>query len=87
MVLSQVSNTLKLSTGLVKPSEKLDEIRSFVGEPDLEVVAAGKSAAIRLVVTQVDRFGSFEAQRTSILRALEAAQRLLTVGKELRNGI
>jgi len=68
-------------------SEKLDEIRSFVGDPDLEVVAAGKSAAIRLVVTQVDRFGSFEAQRTSILNALEAAQRLLTLGKELRNGI
>lgn len=68
-------------------SEKLDGIRSLVGDSDLEVVAAGKSAAIRLVVTQVDRFGSFEAQRTSILCALEAAQRLLTVGRELRNGI
>ncbi|TPW22680.1 PD-(D/E)XK nuclease superfamily protein [Marinobacter nauticus] len=68
-------------------SDKLDEIRSFIVDPDLDVVAAGKSAAIRLVVTQVDRFGSFEAQRTSILRALDAAHRLLTIGKELRNGI
>ncbi|MCH8493419.1 MAG: PD-(D/E)XK nuclease family protein [Idiomarina sp.] len=68
-------------------SGRLEEIRSLLEDADLEVVAAGKSAAVRVVVTQIDRFGSFEAQRKNILCSLEAAQRLLDVGTELRSYI
>lgn len=68
-------------------SEKLEQIRASLGEPDLQVVAAGKSAAIRLVVPQVDRFGSFDAERTNVLKALESARTLLAVGQELRDRI
>lgn len=66
-------------------SERLDEIRSYIDDSVFEVVAAGKSAAIRLVVPKVDRFGSFEAQKTRVLIALEAAHRLLGIGKKLKN--
>jgi hypothetical protein len=66
-------------------AERLDEIRSLLNDPSLEVVAAGKSGAVRIVVAPVDRFGSFDAQRGDIIRALEAADKLLQIAKGIRN--
>ena len=68
-------------------AEKLDQIREFIDDPTLEVVATGKSGSVRMVTTPVDRFGSFEAQRNEIIRALELAEKLLQIGKEIRSGL
>ena len=68
-------------------AEKLDQIREFVDDPTLEVVATGKSGSVRMVTAPVDRFGSFEAQKNEIVRALESAEKLLQIGKEIRNSI
>lgn len=65
-------------------AEKLVEIRSLIKEPNLEVVVAGKSAAVRVIVTPVDRFGSFEDQRSSVIDALNAAERLSKISKCLK---
>lgn len=68
-------------------AERLDQIRSMVNDRSFDVVAAGKSAAIRIVVAPVDRFGSFDGQREAVTQALEAAERLLEVAKGMRDGI
>ncbi|SFR52669.1 PD-(D/E)XK nuclease family protein [Thiomicrospira sp. ALE5] len=62
-------------------SEHIEEIRSQINTSDYEVVAAGKSAAIRFNTPKVDRFDDFEIQRTKVMSALEWANILLDVGK------
>lgn len=64
--------------------DRLEEIGALVGDTNSEIVQAGKSAAIRMVVEPIDRFGSFEAQREAITNALEVATKLLQIGKHLQ---
>jgi hypothetical protein len=66
-------------------ADKLHHIRGLVREADLQVDAAGKSAAIRVTVPIVDRFQPFPAQVGRIVLALEAAQRLLHLAREMRS--
>lgn len=68
-------------------SEKLDQVRSIVKDPNFEVVSASKSAAIRIVVAPVDRFGSFDGQREEVVRALQAARKLLNVGNRISDSV
>lgn len=67
--------------------ERLDEIRELVSDQNLVVVPAGKSAAVRIEVGKVDRFGSFEEQREIVENALNAAAKLLEISGVLRDGI
>ncbi|MGY0560418.1 PD-(D/E)XK nuclease family protein [Luteimonas sp. A277] len=66
---------------------RVDEIKRLVRDPKLQVVTAGKSAAIRVVVPKVDRFVSFQAQQSKVIAALRAAQELLSLAKSLGNKI
>lgn len=64
-------------------SKHLDKLRSLLNTSEFDVVTAGKSAAIRFITPQVDRFEDFEIQRTKVMQALESAVILLEVGKDL----
>ena len=66
---------------------RIDEIRRLVRDPTLQVVVAGKSAAVRILVSKVDRFVSFQAQRSKVIEALRAAQELLSLAKDLDSKI
>lgn len=66
---------------------RIDEIKRLVRDPTLQVVVAGKSAAVRILVSKVDRFVSFQAQRSKVITALRAAQELLSLAKDLDSKI
>ncbi|WP_027996865.1 PD-(D/E)XK nuclease family protein [Simplicispira psychrophila] len=68
-------------------SEKIEQIRTMMNGRNLDVVTAGRSTAIRVVVAPVNRFGSFDGQRQEIMHALDAAAMLLQIAKDMRDGI
>lgn len=68
-------------------SEKIEQIRTMMGGRNLDIVTTGQSAAIRIVVAPVNRFGSFDEQRQEIMHALDTAARLLQIAKDMRDEI
>lgn len=69
-------------------ASKIDELKAnFADIKDVEVVKAGKSAAIRIKVGRIDRFVSFESQKDIVIDGLNAARKLLDISHSLVNEI
>ena len=64
-------------------SESIDELAERLSNHAVEVVQAGKSAAIRIQVDPIDRSKPFDAQKDSVLEGLNAAKVLLRIGQEI----
>ncbi|NEQ54018.1 MAG: PD-(D/E)XK nuclease family protein [Leptolyngbya sp. SIO3F4] len=64
--------------------DQVDKLTALLSKNyDVEVVQAGKSAAIRLKVHSIDRFKSFESQYDKVTRGLNSARELLSIGQEI----
>ncbi len=68
-------------------SGKLELIENLLSDIEVEVVKAGKSAAIRLKVDSIDNFSPFESQKNIVVEGLDAARKLLEIGKQIGNKI
>ena len=64
-------------------SDQVDELSKLLSNYNVEVVQTGKSAAIRLTVNPINRFGSFESQYEGIMEGLISAKKLLIIGQEI----
>lgn len=65
-------------------AENLDQLREQVSGQNVIVVKAGKSAAIRVTVTDIDKFQPFEHQHEHAMSGMQAASRLLDIGRNLK---
>ncbi len=68
-------------------ADELEYIQNILSEAGVEVVKAGKSAAIRIKVDSIDRFASFESQKNIVTSGLDAAIKLLKIGKKIEKEI
>ena len=66
---------------------KLEYLKSLLADLELEVVKAGKSAAVRIKVNPINKFSSFESQKNIAIEGLDAARRLLDVGRQIQNEV
>ena len=68
-------------------ANRIDELKKKLKGLDVDVVKAGKSAAIRLKVKPIDRFSSFESQEKIVEKGLKAAIRLVKIGNKISDKI
>lgn len=68
-------------------SEKLEYLQNLLSDIEVEVVKAGKSAAVRFKVDSIDRFSSFESQKNIVIEGLDAARKLIEIGNKIENEI
>jgi hypothetical protein len=73
---------LQISRG-AEQIQRIEQASKNLISSDMRIVPAGKSAAIRLMVPIVDRFGKFEEQMDSIKECLTQAIRLVAIGKKI----
>ena len=67
--------------------DELEHIQNILPDAGVEVVKAGKSAAVRIKVNSIDRFASFETQMNIVTSGLDAAIKLLEIGKKIEKEI
>jgi hypothetical protein len=58
-------------------ADKLEYLKNLLADLEIEVVKAGKSAAVRIKVGSINKFSSFESQKNTAIEGLDAARRLL----------
>ncbi|UTF59135.1 PD-(D/E)XK nuclease family protein [Gilvimarinus sp. DA14] len=68
-------------------SDNLEYLKNILSDVEVEVVKAGKSAAIRVKVDSLDRFSAFESQKNIVIEGLEAAKKLIEVAKNIEKHI
>lgn len=64
-------------------SNDIEYLQKILHEEDINVVKAGKSAAIRIVVETIEKSNSFFEQRNKVLDGLKAAKKLLKISEKL----
>ncbi len=64
-------------------AERLEELETLLDGYEVGVAKAGKSAAVRLQVNSIDRFAPFESQQQVVENGLNAAIKLIEIGKLL----
>ena len=65
-------------------ADQLDQLAEQVSEHDVTVVKAGNSAAIRATVISIDKFQPYEHQAEQAVSGMQAASRLLKIGRNLK---
>ena len=66
--------------------KQVEEIRArntALLDADMIVEQTGKAAVVRLVVPQIDRLGSFDAQVEAVRAGLRAAKRLIGISSKI----
>lgn len=67
--------------------DKLEFLQNLLTDLEVNLVAAGKSAAIRFKTDPIDRFSSFESQKNIAIDGMTAASKLLEIGIILKDRI
>jgi hypothetical protein len=68
-------------------ADRIDSLKDYLSDVEVEVVKAGKSAAVRLRVKSINRFSSFDSQKDIVIDGLDAARKLLLIGHKLPDEI
>jgi len=68
-------------------ADKLEYLKNLLADLEIEVVKAGKSTALRIKVGPINKFSSFESQKNIAIEGLEAAKRLLDIGRQIQHQI
>ncbi len=87
----QISIVHKLNRGDVDmqiqaAAEKIEPLKKLLTNYDVEVVKAGRSAAVRLKVPLLKRESPFDAQRDKVEEGLRASTKLLAIALDVLNG-